>query len=68
MTNEYKDLTDEQVGQMYDKACIAVNTMSLAMSYNDRAYLKQRQRQLREEYIKREKRHNMSVLRLQKKS
>lgn len=51
--NEFKSLTDEQVGQMYDKACHAVNTMSRAMPPNDRAYLKQRQRKLREEYIKR---------------
>ena len=66
--NEYKDLTDEQVEQMYDKVCYAINTMSLAMSYNDRAYLKQRQRKLREEYIKRVNRHNMSVLQLQRNS
>ena len=68
MTNEYKSLTDEQVEQMYYASCRAVRTMSLAMSYNDRAYLKQRQRKLREEWIKREKRHNMSVLQLQKNS
>ena len=66
--NEYKDLTDEEVEQMYDKVCYAINTMSLAMSYNDRAHLKQRQRKLREEWIKREKRHNLSVLRLQRNS
>ena len=64
--NEFKSLTDEQVEQMYDKVCYAINTMSLAMSPNDRAYLKQRQRKLREEYIRRTNRHNMSVLQLQR--
>ena len=64
--NEFKSLTDEQVEQMYDKVCYAINTMSLSMPYNDRAYLKQRQRKLREEYIRRTNRHNMSVLQLQR--
>ena len=53
MTNEYKSLTDEQVGEMYDKACQAILTMSPFMAINDKLHLKQRQRQLREEYIKR---------------
>jgi hypothetical protein len=51
--NEFKSLTDEQVEQMYEKARYAVITMSRAMPPNDRAYLVQRQRKLREEYIKR---------------
>ena len=66
--NEYKNLTDEQVEEMYLQACRAIRNMSLAMSYNDRAHLKQRQRKLREEWIIREKRHNLSVLRLQRNS
>jgi len=50
---EYKSLTDEQVEQMYYDACYAVHTMSPFMAINDKLYLKQRQKKLRKEWIKR---------------
>ena len=52
--NEYKSLTDRQVEQMYYDACQAVRTISPFMAINDKLHLKQRQKKLREEWIKRE--------------
>ena len=54
MTNEYKDLTDEEVEELYYRACRAIRNMSELMHPSDRAHLIHRQRKLREEWIKRE--------------
>ena len=53
MTNEFKSLTDEQVEEMYYRACRAIRNMSELMHPSDRAYLVHRQKKLREEWIKR---------------
>ena len=51
--NEFKSLTDEKVEEMYYRACRAIRGMSPLMATNDRLYLIQRQKKLREEWIKR---------------
>ena len=53
MTNEFKDLTDGMVVEMYEKAIIAYRTSPRIMPANDRNYLLQRKVQLRAELIRR---------------
>ena len=53
MINEYKDLTDGMVLEMYEKAIIAYRTSPRIMPANDRNYLLQRKVQLRAELVRR---------------
>ena len=53
MTNEFKDLTDGMVVEMYEKAIIAYRTSPRIMPANDRNYLLQRKVQLRAELVRR---------------
>jgi len=53
MTNEYKDLTDGMIVEMYQRACHAYRTSPRIMPANDRHYLLQRKEQLRGELIRR---------------
>ena len=53
MTNEFKDLTDGMVVEMYEKAIIAWRQRPLIMPFNDRNYLLQRKVALREECVRR---------------
>ena len=53
MTNEFKDLSDGMVVEMYEKAIIAYRTSPRIMPANDRNYLLQRKVQLRAELIRR---------------
>ena len=51
--NEFKYLTDEQIEQLYNETYKATLNLSPLMAINDRLYLIQRQKKLREEWIKR---------------
>ena len=51
--NEFKYLTDEKVEQLYNETYKATLKLSPLMAINDRLYLIQRQKKLREEWIKR---------------
>jgi len=53
MTNEYKDLTDGTVLEMYERAIIAYRSSPRIMPANDRNYLLQRKVQLRQELVRR---------------
>ena len=53
MINEYKDLTDNEVLNMYEKAIIAWRQRPRIMPFNDRNYLLQRKVALRQECIRR---------------
>ena len=53
MTNEYKDLSDGMVLEMYEKAIIAYRSSPRIMPANDRNYLLQRKVQLRQELVRR---------------
>mgnify|MGYP003141167441 FL=1 len=53
MTNEYKDLSDGMVLEMYEKAIIAYRSSPRIMPANDRNYLLQRKVQLRAELVRR---------------
>ena len=53
MTNEYKDLSDGMVLEMYEKAIIAYRSSPRIMPANDRHYLLQRKVQLRKELVRR---------------
>jgi len=53
MTNEYKDLTDGMIIQMFQRACHAYRTSPRIMPANDRHYLLQRKEQLRAELVRR---------------
>ena len=53
MTNEYKDLSDGMVLEMYEKAIHAYRTSPRIMPLNDRNYLLQRKVQLRAELVRR---------------
>jgi hypothetical protein len=53
MTNEYKDLSDGMVLEMYEKAIIAYRSSPRIMPANDRNYLLQRKVQLRKELVRR---------------
>tara|TARA_A100001515_G_scaffold142452_2_gene141291 strand:+ start:779 stop:955 length:177 start_codon:yes stop_codon:yes gene_type:complete len=53
MTNEYKDLSDGMVLEMYEKAINAYRTSPRIMPANDRNYLLQRKVQLRAELVRR---------------
>ena len=53
MTNEFKNLTDLQALQMYEKAIIAYRQSPRIMPYNDREYLLRRKVALRKECIRR---------------
>ena len=53
MTNEYKDLSDGMVLEMYEKAIAAYRTSPRIMPANDRNYLLQRKVQLRAELVRR---------------
>ena len=53
MTNEFKNLTDFQALQMYEKAIIAYRQSPRIMPANDREYLLRRKVALRQECIRR---------------
>ena len=53
MTSEFKNLTDKQALQMYEKAIIAYRQSPRIMPYNDREYLLRRKVALRQECIRR---------------
>ena len=53
MTNEYKDLSDGMVLEMYEKAIIAYRSSPRIMPANDRNYLLRRKIQLRKELVRR---------------
>ena len=53
MTNEYKDLSDGMVLEMYERAIVAYRTSPRIMPANDRNYLLQRKVQLRAELVRR---------------
>ena len=53
MTNEFKNLTDLQALQMYEKAIIAYRQSPRIMPANDRNYLLRRKVALRQECIRR---------------
>lgn len=53
MTNEYKDLTDGMVVELYEKAIIAYRNSPRIMPYNDREYLLRRKEKLRAELVRR---------------
>ena len=53
MTNEFKNLTDIQALQMYEKAIIAYRQSPRIMPANDREYLLRRKVELRKECIRR---------------
>ena len=53
MINEYKDLTDGMVLELYEKAIVAYRTSPRIMPANDRHYLLQRKVQLRAELVRR---------------
>lgn len=53
MPNEFKNLTDMQALQMYEKAIIAYRQSPRIMPYNDREYLLRRKVALRQECIRR---------------
>ena len=53
MTNEYKDLSDGMVLEMYEKAIIAYRSSPRIMPANDRNYLLRRKIQLRQELVRR---------------
>jgi hypothetical protein len=53
MTNEYKDLSDGTVLEMYERAIIAYRSSPRIMPANDRNYLLQRKVQLRQELVRR---------------
>lgn len=53
MTNEFKNLTDLQALQMYEKAIIAYRQSPRIMPANDREYLLRRKVELRKECIRR---------------
>jgi len=53
MTNEYKDLSDGMVLEMYERAIIAYRSSPRIMPANDRNYLLQRKVQLRKELVRR---------------
>jgi hypothetical protein len=53
MTNEFKNLTDLQALQMYEKAIIAWRQRPRIMPFNDQNYLLQRKVALRKECIRR---------------
>ena len=53
MTNEFKDLSDGMVVEMYEKAINAYRTSPRIMPANDRNYLLQRKVQLRAELVRR---------------
>ena len=53
MTNEYKDLSDGMVLEMYERAIIAWRQRPRIMPFNDQNYLLQRKVQLRKELFRR---------------
>ena len=53
MTNEYKDLSDSKVLEMYERAIIAYRSSPRIMPANDRNYLLQRKVQLHAELVRR---------------
>ncbi len=53
MINEYKDLTDGMVLEMYERAIIAWRQRPRIMPFNDQNYLLQRKVQLRKELVRR---------------
>ena len=53
MTNEYKDLSDGMVLEMYEKAIIAYRSSPRIMPANDRNYLLRRKIQLCQELVRR---------------
>ena len=53
MTNEFKNLTNKQALQMYEKAIIAYRQSPRIMPANDREYLLRRKVELRKECIRR---------------
>tara|TARA_Y100000992_G_scaffold287873_1_gene241057 strand:+ start:117 stop:368 length:252 start_codon:yes stop_codon:yes gene_type:complete len=53
MTNEYKDLSDGMIVEMYQKAIVAYRTSPRIMPANDRLYLLQRERELYKELVRR---------------
>jgi len=53
MTNEFKNLTDFQALQMYERAIIAYRQSPRIMPANDREYLLRRKVELRKECIRR---------------
>ncbi len=53
MTNEYKDLSDGMVLEMYERAIIAWRQRPRIMPFNDQNYLLQRKVQLRKELVRR---------------
>ncbi len=53
MINEYKDLSDGMIVDMYQRAVIAYRTSPRIMPANDRLYLLQRERALYKELVRR---------------
>ena len=51
--NEYKNLTDTEVVDMYTQAIIACRDMPRIMPPNDRAYLLKRKKDIRQELVRR---------------
>ncbi len=51
--NEYKNLTNQQLSEMFHKSRIAVNSLSETLPPNDRAYLIQRHKDLSSEILRR---------------
>lgn len=51
--NEYTNLTNQQLSEMFYKSRIAVNSLSKSMSSNDRQYLLKRHKDLSDEILRR---------------
>lgn len=51
--NEYTNLTNKQLSEMFYKSRIAVNSLTKSMSSNDRQYLIKRHKDLSSEILRR---------------
>ena len=51
--NEYINLTNKQLSEMFYKSRIAVNSLTKSMSKNDRQYLLKRHKDLSSEILRR---------------
>ena len=51
--NEYINLTNQQLQEMFHKSRIAVNSLTKSMSSNDRQYLIKRHKELSSEILRR---------------
>ena len=51
--NEYTNLTNKQLSEMFYKSRIAVNSLTKSMSSNDRQYLLKRHKDLSSEILRR---------------